>query len=190
VAGPDGQSCLGEQPDQSLVAAVAQRWSLAGGEERAELLRRQDRHDLAVELRRLQPGERVGVQLALPRQPGGEAAQSELSDSGGGSLLPVVQQLRNEGSDSGPVERGRPGLPVASGEEGADSGCVQPDGALGLALGAQVDGPALQQRAQVGIGHADVMTDSAALHQAGRRHQRCRNSEGVSCCRTLPCYSR
>jgi hypothetical protein len=45
------QSCLGEQPDQSLVAAVAQRWPLAGGEERAELPRRQDRHDLAVELR-------------------------------------------------------------------------------------------------------------------------------------------
>jgi hypothetical protein len=48
------QARLGEQSHQGLVAAVAQRRPLAGGEQGAELLVEQDRDDLAVELRRLQ----------------------------------------------------------------------------------------------------------------------------------------
>jgi hypothetical protein len=71
------QPRLGQQPDQGLVPAVAQRRPLTGGEQGTELLIGQDRDDLAVELRRLQAGQRVGVQLALLGQPGGEAAQGE-----------------------------------------------------------------------------------------------------------------
>jgi hypothetical protein len=161
------QTRLGEQAHQGLVAAVAQRRPLAGGEQSAELLIGQDRDDLAVELRRLQAGQRVDGQLALVGQPGGEAAQGELARPGGGGLPAVVQQLGDERGDGGTVEGRRPALPVAPGEEGTDSGGVQPHGPRGLALGAQVDDPALQQGAQVRIGHADILTESAALHQLG-----------------------
>jgi hypothetical protein len=59
--------------------------------------------------------------------------------------------------------------------EGADSGGVQPHGALGLALGAQVDRPALQQRAQVEISQPDILTESAALRQRFTKLQRHRS---------------
>jgi hypothetical protein len=55
------QARFGEEPHEGLVAAVAQHRSLAGSGQGAELLIGQDRDDLAVELRWLQAGQRVGV---------------------------------------------------------------------------------------------------------------------------------
>jgi hypothetical protein len=89
-----------------------QRRSLAGGQHGAELLVREHRDNLAVELGRLQAGQRVGVQLAFLGQPGGEAAQGELPGSGGGRLPAVVQQLGDERGDGGPSSVA--GLPCRS----------------------------------------------------------------------------
>jgi hypothetical protein len=104
---------------------TSSRRSLSAGpwqaaQQGAELLVREYRDDLAVELGRLQAGQRIGIQLTLLGQPGGEASQRELPGSGGGRLPAIVQQLGDERGDGGPVERRRPALPLAPGQEGAD----------------------------------------------------------------------
>jgi hypothetical protein len=75
------------------------------------------------------------------------------------AMPPIVDrtQLGRPPEDGGATfERGMfafPGasghLPVAPGEEGADSGCVQPDGALGLAQGGLQGGRRQPQQHEV-----------------------------------------
>ncbi len=71
----------------------------------------------------------------------------------------------------------------AGGRRGGAARCAGP-WAGGLTLGAQVDRPALQQRAKVEIGHADILAESAALCWAAGDLLRFRRWNGVSAAHT------